>query len=388
MEACLSDEPGAAGRKRVAFLFAHLHKGGMQKAVSNISCALPAEIEQYVVYFGTEDPGFPYRAEMVDLAVPGGMEKGLITKLANFTRRVRLLQRFIDEQRIDTVVSFGEAANVLNSFVRRKRTILSVRVSIEEALAQSGIYAAVYKGLARRLYKRADLVVPVSQGLAEQLTERFCVPAEKIRVIYNLYPVDRIRELSREPLPDEMAEWLAAPTVINVGSLIHAKGQVHLIRAFAAARRDHPALRLLLVGIGDREPALRAEAASLGVSAAVRFAGFDANPYRYLSRARMFVLPSRFEGFPNVLAEAMICGLPVIATDCKTGPREILGDSEYGILVPDIDAGNEGAVEQQIAAAIVRMMDPACAAHFREKAMERAAEFSQERLIDRWGEIL
>src|SRR5437773_11747030 len=88
-----------AGAKRVAFLFAHLHKGGMQKAVSNISCALPPEIEQYVVYFGTENPGFTYNAEMVDLNVPGTMESGAVAKARNVFRRVKLLQQFIDRNR-------------------------------------------------------------------------------------------------------------------------------------------------------------------------------------------------------------------------------------------------------------------------------------------------
>src|SRR5437773_8827015 len=99
-----------AGAKRVAFLFAHLHKGGMQKAVSNISCALPAEIEQYVAYYGTENPGFEYRATMVDLDVPGEMGSGLARKAANFVIRTRRLQQFIDRKRVDTVVSFGVTA--------------------------------------------------------------------------------------------------------------------------------------------------------------------------------------------------------------------------------------------------------------------------------------
>jgi glycosyltransferase involved in cell wall biosynthesis len=259
-----------------------------------------------------------------------------------------------------------------------------VRVSIEEGLADAGWVRHVYLRLVKLLYRRADLVVPVSHALAEQLQRLYGVPAEKMRVIYNLYDLDRIRDMAREPLPSEMAAVYEKPVVVNVGSLVAQKGQEHLLRAFAIARRSEPNLQLVIVGRGEIETSLRALAAAQGVEQCVHFTGFDANPYRYLGPARMFVLSSRFEGFPNVLAEAMACGLPVIATDCKTGPREILGDSQHGILLPDVVAGDASAVEQQMAAAMLRLLEPACAAHFAAAALARSADFSQERLIGEW----
>src|SRR5579871_2368158 len=99
---------------KILFLFAHLHCGGMQKLAANLSGALPANYTQYVVFFATENPEFVYHAEMVNLQVQGSMKSGPVRKLINFGLRLRRLQKFIDDHQIDLVVSFGEAANVLN----------------------------------------------------------------------------------------------------------------------------------------------------------------------------------------------------------------------------------------------------------------------------------
>jgi glycosyltransferase involved in cell wall biosynthesis len=376
------------GLKRVAFLIAYLHKGGMQKAVSNISCALPSHFEQYVVFFGTEDPGFEYHGKMVNLDVPGNVKSGLLRKAANSLRRKQRLQQFIDAHEIDTVVSFGEAANILNCLTKRKRTVLSVRVSIAEGLAETGRSAAIYRSMVRRLYRSADKVIAVSEALACQLTSVYDVPRSLIQVIYNLYDIDKIQDLSAEPPPPAAARIFDDPTVINVGSLVYQKGQEFLIRGFALARQKAPDLRLAIVGQGELQGRLEKIAAELGVAGAVHFLGFDPNPYRYLSRSRVFALTSRFEGFPNVLAEAMICGLPVIATDCKTGPSEILGDSEYGILLPDITEKNASQVEREIASSIIRLLQPECARRYSGLASLRASHFSKDRLIQNWVEVL
>src|SRR5579871_1139229 len=282
---------GVSG-KRIAFLFAHLHKGGMQKAVSNISCALPESYQQYVIYFGSDNPGFTYNAKEIDLKASGAMRTGAAHKAANFVRRVRRLQEFIDSERLDTVVSFGEAANVLNALTRRKRTVLSVRVSLEEGLAQTGRYGGAYRLLIRSLYRKADLVVPVSQALAEQLQHEIGVPEAKLKVIYNLYDLEKIRRLAQEPTPSQYDPLWEQPTVVSVGSLIYQKGHEHLIRGFAAAKKRLAALQLLLIGEGELEGRLRALASELGVESSVHFVGFDSNPYRYMARAQVFVLPS------------------------------------------------------------------------------------------------
>ena len=106
-----------------------------------------------------------------------------------------------------------------------------------------------------------------------------------------------------------------------------------LLKAFALVAQAHPA-HLVILGEGDELEDLENLARELGIHSMVCFAGFMANPYPYMKQAALFVLPSRFEGLPGVLIEALFCGTPVIATDCPGGSAEILGDGKFGQLVP------------------------------------------------------
>ena len=375
-------------KKRVVFLFGHLHKGGMQKAASNISCALPSNIEQYIVFFGTENPGFEYQGTMVDLNIPGELKLNLFTtftKLSNFYKRITQLQNFLDENKIETVVSFGEIANIINILTKRKKSVLSVRVSIDESL--SGIYGYIYKKLIAFLYKRAPIVTTVSEKLAEQLSLRYAVPKSKIRVIYNLYNIEKIKVLSNEELDIKFSRIFEKPTIINVGSLCYQKGQEHLIRAFALAKQFIPDLQLIVIGRGELQEVLKSLAEELSIFNSVHFFGFQKNSYKFLSKSDIFVLTSRFEGFPNALVEAMICGLPVISTNCNTGPSEILGDSEYGVLLPDFTEENIRNVEQLAADWMVKLLEPNLNQSYRNKALARSYEFNQEKIIPSWLEV-
>jgi glycosyltransferase involved in cell wall biosynthesis len=127
---------------------------------------------------------------------------------------------------------------------------------------------------------------------------------------------------------------------------------------------------------------LQEQARVLGISDRVVFVDFDANPYRYMARASVFVLTSRFEGFPNVLAEAMICGAPVVAFDCPTGPKEILGDSKYGVLV------GERSIRRAAEAICKLIEDDTLNLEFRELGAGRAMRYSADHVIKQWVKLL
>jgi len=374
---------------RVAFLFGHLHRGGMQRAVSNVTRSLPAHIESFVAYFGTDNPGFDFRATMVNLDVPGVLGSSLPRKLANFAARVARVRRFVREHRVDVVVSMGEIANIVNVVGAAPRRILSVRSAPVASLSDSGAYAPVYASLRRLLYGRASAVVAVSRAAADELRERYAVPGGLIRVIPNLYDSAAIRSAGAEPLPPDLA-WLEERTfVVAVGTLAAHKGQAELVRAMVEARRSLPSLELVLVGDGEGGVALRALISKLGLDGAVHLVGFRDNPHAIVARALAFALPSHFEGFPNALVEAMLCGIPVVATDCATGPREILGDSEHGLLVPAIADAGEDSVVRGLAGAITELAcQPARHAHFASRGATRAAEFDAPRVVGAWVRLL
>ena len=368
-------------KRRILFLFAHLHKGGMQRAVSNISTALPPNFEQHVGFFGTEDPPFEYNAVLHNFHVPGSIKFGPFRKIKNLYSRLSKLRKFVKENRIAVVISFGEAANLLNvlSF-NSAYTILSIRSSIG-GYGDIDIYSRVYRGVIRWLYPFADAIVAVSYDLKMQI-EKILINIRPVYQIPNLYHLDLIKKLSMVNLPMENSFLNESNFLLNVGSLISEKGQDILIKAFAKVSDRFPELLLVLIGSGPERERFISESERMGVRDRVVMIDFDSNPYRYMKTATIFVLPSLTEGFPNVLVEAMACGCPTIAFDCQTGPREILGNSQYGELVEDIR-------EVELAERIDKLLSsPDRLAHLKEQSLIRAAHYDANVVIDRWTHIL
>lgn len=368
-------------KRRILFLFAHLHKGGMQRAVSNISLALPDNFEQYVGFFGTENPPFEYHAILHNFNVPGSLELGLFAKIGNFFLRLYKLRRFVREQHFDVVVSFGEAANLLNvlSFNSAYR-VLSIRSAIG-GYGDANFYSRVYRGLIRWVYPFSDAIVAVSVDLKKQI-EKITRGALPVYQIPNLYHLKRIRALSTEPLPTELSYLTKSRFMLNVGSLVSQKGQGLLIRAFANISNSFPDLQLVLIGRGPDKDNCVAEASQLGVSDRVVIIDFDSNPYRYMRLATVFVLPSLTEGFPNVLVEAMACDCPVVAFDCPTGPREILAVSEYGELVQNMTVEDLAERLNKLLSSTERL------AFIKEQAAKRATHYDANHVVAEWVTIL
>jgi glycosyltransferase involved in cell wall biosynthesis len=182
-------------------------------------------------------------------------------------------------------------------------------------------------------------------------------------------------------------DWFTSdgpPIILGVGNLKPQKDFATLIRAFARVRAERPA-RLVILGDArgpDKDAsyvaALKGLPAQLGIEEDVSFAGFAENPYAYMSRAAVFVLSSAWEGFGNVLAEALACGCPVVSTDCPSGPAEILEHGRYGPLVP---VGDDAA----LAAAICRVLDAPLS---RGELTGRAALFTVERAVDQYIQLM
>ena len=232
--------------------------------------------------------------------------------------------------------------------------------------------------LVRQFYGMADAITAVSTNVAEDLAQITHIPKENIHVVYNPTVTPRLLKQAAEPVTDP---WFQQPrdlpVILAAGRLAAQKGFSTLIRAFAKVTAALPA-RLVILGEGEKRAELTALVQDLELTDNVSLPGFAQNPYAYMKHADVFVLSSLWEGFPNVLVEAMACGCPVISTDCPGGSREILADGKYGTLVPvdDIDA---------MAEAIRRILGQP---QDIVSIQNRASEFSAERIADHYLRLL
>nr|WP_293250959.1 glycosyltransferase [Panacagrimonas sp.] len=268
-----------------------------------------------------------------------------------------------------------EAARLKRRFKDRVHVMLTQRenLSADAAWLSARKYGRASAG-ARRDFSRADAVVCVSQGLADDLRDNFGVDPARLHTIYN--PAYRASFVAAAGDPVDHP-WLAhkdRPVVIAAGRLHHVKGFDVLIDAFARLRTRLDA-RLLILGEGKARPELEAQVRALGLAEHVQLPGRVGTLAPWMARADLFVLSSRREGLPAVLIEALAVGMNVLATRCPSGPEEILEDGRWGRLVP---VGDAAALADAMAQALQQPPPD------RQRLKDRAAEFSLDRALSRY----
>jgi glycosyltransferase involved in cell wall biosynthesis len=238
-----------------------------------------------------------------------------------------------------------------------------------------GMKSAIHKVLMRYLYPRAAKIVAVSQGVANELVTILHLRSDQVHVIWNPIVSDRLIAASTAPVAHRWFWDRSIPIILSVGRLTEAKDFHTLIRALGRAMGIRK-LRLIILGEGALRVSLETLISELCLSEYVDLHGFVDNPFAWMKKADLFVLSSRWEGFGNVLVEAMACGTPVVSTDCPGGPAEILEQGKWGRLVP---VGDEEALAQ----AMLESLEKA-----RPSAIERAMEFSITRAADSYWSLL
>jgi glycosyltransferase involved in cell wall biosynthesis len=228
----------------------------------------------------------------------------------------------------------------------------------------------------RLWYGRADAVVAVSKGVADELAALGEVPREKVHVIHN--PIDSGRIIRQAEAQPEHP-WFQPgqpPVLLAAGRLHPQKDYPTLLRAFASLRKARK-LRLAILGEGRERPRLEQLIGDLGIGEDVRLLGFQQNPFAFMARAAVFVLSSAWEGLGNVLIEALACGCPVVSTDCPHGPSEILEKGRYGALVP---VGDPQELAHAIVAALERPADA-------RAGVERARAFDIQNIAEQYVQL-
>lgn len=295
--------------------------------------------------------------------------------------QVRRLIHYLKQHRPDGLIAAGHRANLLASWAKKAsgspaRVVVTIHNIQSREVRHPWLPWNRLKSI-ERFYRWADGIVAVSEGVAADITGHTRLTADDIRVIHN--PIVGL-DSDEAGDSDSGHPWFRGggpPVILGAGRLTEQKGFDTLIRAFAQVRRTRPA-RLVILGKGKLREDLISLAGSLGVGEDVDLPGFVDNPRSYMAGADVFVLSSGWEGFGNVLVEAMAAGTPVVATDCRSGPREILDDGAYGPLVPVADPS-------AMASAIVQMLEAPPAA---DRLKSGAARFSIEKAGRAYSRLL
>lgn len=360
---------GAAFPCSVLFYLPHMKVGGAEISLLRLAQGLRER--------GVEAAFVAHRADDAARALTGDIEL-LSLDVDRSLDAWRQLAKLLRQRRPDILVSALTHSNIIAA-ISAKLSATDTRVVVTEhapvtamrQLDASRTYGLTL-GLMPWVYRLADAVVAVSEGVRKDF-QPLLSPRTRRRLTVIPNPVLRPdwRTLAQAPIDDPWFQHGAAPVIVSVGRLSSEKNFDLLIRAFAGLRQRDPLPRLAIIGEGPQRLSLQALIDKLGLGGRVRLLGQRENPFAYMQRATLFVLASRFEGFGNVLIEAMACGVPVIAADCPVGPREILEDGRYGALVaPDHAAALMTAIE-------TGLDDP----RPRPGAVARALEFTAERSV-------
>ena len=397
--------------KQIYFLLNSLAGGGAEAVAVRLSEYLPVAnfilLERDVKY-NTDKPIF--------FLSNHSTKTNPIIKTLSIPIYAYKLSDFIEKNSL--VVSFLERANFVNiisKLFKKHKAIISVRM--DQQTGHVGL-RKLNKLLVRILYPKADLIIAISHGVKHSLIN-LGIKEEKIKVIYNPCPIDEIRELAKEPL-GSYEEIFKHPVLITAGRLTKPKGQWYLLRVFKALKEKHKDLKLAILGEGELKDYLAGLSEELGLktyvwdrdelseSFDVYFLGFQKNPFKFIARSKLFVFPSLWEGFPNALVEAMACNVCVVSSDCRSGPREILAPNtdfnyqtqkpefaEYGVLMPAFEVKYKTAKEpleeremMWVETVDKLLEDETLRKNYSEKAKQRSEDFSIEKIVQEWKEIL
>jgi len=375
-------------KKNISILIYSLSSGGAERVVSILLDKLKEKYNITLVLMNnTIFYDIPKDVEVVYIEKSNPNESG-IKKFLKLPILGLKYKKLLEDKKIDVSLSFMVRPNYINAFAKffgsRAKTIICERSMFSFQFGYKNIQSFLNRLLVK-LYNFADLIVANSKGNKEDLKKNFKIKTE-VKTIYNVLNIEQIRRKKEENVDIEKKDF----TFITIGRIDEGKNHKLIINAI-----KNIDAKLWIIGDGHLKKELEGMIKNLKLQNKVKLLGKQSNPYKFLSKADAFVFSSNHEGFPNVLLEALACELPIISTDCRSGPREILAPNsdftkqatdieiaEFGVLVP------VGDVKKMADAMKMIIEDENLRNRLRKKALNRAKDFEIDKIIKEWEEII
>ncbi len=401
---------------KVAFLIANLYGGGTERVIISLAKKF-TELGNNVSII-TLEKGKDYEInEKIELLILSNYEdkkNGVLKKVFYFTIQLINFVKFMRNNNIKIVLSFLERSNLVNVLSRlfiRHTAICNTRINLSEGYSKDNglLKNIIFSKIIKITGKLSCLIICNSEGIKSDLIKNFKLHPGKIKVINNPCDLKTIAEMRSKKIDSKLNDiFLKGPVIINIGRLEKQKSQWFLVRAFHLIKAKVSNIKLIILGTGPEKDNLVNIIRKMNLEDHVYMLGFQKNPYSFLARSKVFVLSSLWEGFPNVILEAMACGLPVVSFDCKSGPREILSPgtdinqrlenieyARYGILVPVPDGKFYGknipllTQEKLLATAIIKLLeDKELYERYSKMSLERVKDFELDKIANEYFELI
>ena len=368
-------------KKKVLFFipFFKARAGGLPKVASTLILKFADKYDISIITVFHFQESYPYKGKYFTL--------NLKNKYIGAIPKLIYLQKLIKSISPDIIISFMSFTSfwiipIIYLFKIDAPLIISINSNPDSQYKKRFYFKYFIKFLFP--LKKVTAIVPVSKELKTILAQKYRISKLKIMPIYNGVNIEKIKQMALEKI-DNYEKVFNNPSIIKfitVGRLSAEKGHKYLIEAFTKVLKKIPNSKLFIIGEGKTRLQIEKMIQERNLKNSVTLMGFLYNPYNYISRSDIYVLPSLSEGLPYALIEALICKIPIVSTNCETGPNEILENGKYGILTKVADS--DDLAEKMISLA----KDEEIRAHFSNISHQRIDIFNNKHFFEKWEKLI
>ena len=357
-------------QKKIALIGYRLNKGGAEKVMANLSNYFHEKgLEVHIIIFHNE-LGYAYSGKVFNL----GKLKSKTNTIFNKIKRYYYFNKYIKQQKFDFIIDFRFRIKPLQELLVSK-CLYNAKVIYTVHSSNINIYMPNYTWLTRLIYGSSYRIIPITKSMENIIQEKHQL--KNMTTIYNPINILHIQEKAKEDTA------LDFEYIIGVGHFNTNQKQFgKLIYAYSKSILPKKNIALVILGEGINKEILLKETEVNGVASMVHFLGFKSNPYKYISKAKFFVMSSLHEGLPMVLLESLACETPIVTFNCQTGPKEIITHKENGLLIENqnINKLKEGMN--------LFFEDKTLYEHCKKNTLESVNRFSIEKIGKQWLDLM